>query len=490
MTWHLWAISVDRRVRGSDTYTNRVIGALKESRTKPVLLADALYMNKDGPVVPLLGSLLVRLAGPPPASLRLLSALAHAVMIIQCFALGRRLWGRENAGLYAALLYATCPVVFGVCRLTFHDPVAGVALLGAIHLMLRVDLTRLRPALGLGAVLGLGGLVKLSFAWNMIWPGIWFLLRRVRIRDRRGIVYLSAMLGTTCVLFLPWFLWQWPIIFRGSIMVNVRALAIPLVEKLHFYADLPGLLPLVALGIASGVALWRSQRVDRWELALLLTAFPMLAAVLFSPHWGRFVVPILPLLAVVGGAGLALAQERLPSPWGGVLAWSLTGALLLLFVGINTSAVVIEHPDIIREEREGMVRPDRRPYLGFYRAITSLKPGRRAVLLAADSLVARRQTHLEWYLWRYNGLRYKILDLSAARNRLRAGKPVSVLLIRYFPLRPLAGPSKDLDAPLATLPDAAALWLVRQPGRRTLSITRDPDGVTYVLFRIEPEQDA
>jgi hypothetical protein len=317
--------------------------------------------------------------------------------------------------------------------------------------MLRVDLTRLRPALGLGAVLGLGGLVKLSFAWNMVWPGIWFLLRRVRIRDRRGLLHLAVILGTTCVIFLPWFIWQLPVIYHGSILENLRTLAIPIVEKLHFYADLPGLVPMIALGIASGAALWRSQKVDRWELALMLTAYPMLVGILLAPHWGRFVVPILPLLAVVGGAGLALAQERLPSPWGRVLAWSLAGALLLLFVALNTSVVVIEHPDVIREEREGMVRPDRRPYLGFYRAVTALAPGR-----------------------------------STAKQRLRAGRPVSVLLIRYFPLRPLGGPSKDLDAPVDTLADEAALWLVGQASRRQLTINVDPDGMTYVLFRVEP----
>lgn len=443
---HLRTVSLDRSVRdGTDSYIGPSLGiyfALGDPGLTASEKLRVLWHGKEGPVVPLFALVMLLLAGAPPASLRLLSVVAHLVLMVQCYDLGQlqgralgRSPGRSDAGgLWAALLCGTCPLLFGLCRLSFCDAVAAVMLLAVMQIMARADLER--PAVALGALVGLGMLTKLSFAVNLVGPLAWFMLRWVR--SRRQLYRLSPVLLLPAVLVLPWALVSSDLLLRFVGGMALETAAIPVWDKLRYYLSLPGVVPLLACYVVALPLLWRRFPSARWDLGLMLTVVPMLAGLAIPPAWGRFLLPIVPLLGVVTGTGLACLQHQLPAPARRVMAAAGSVLLLSLYVTVSLGGLRLGETVAGRGERAGMLWPDRRASTCYPRALRALAAAGLPVLLSSDSEAGAAGVRLtETAVWKYYGFDARWIDLPEAHRRLAAGEPIGGLLHRAFGDEPL-----------------------------------------------------
>jgi len=483
LAWDLWAVLQDQRPSATDTVT---IPALHLHRW----IADGTgpgwheALGPKGPVAPLLGLLLLYLVGHAPLALRLLSVFCHAMMAWQCHHLGRSLAG-PRAGLWAALICATQPLVFGWCRLDFREPLLTVMLLGALQLMLRVRLDRWGPALLLGAYLGLGLMTKLTFVVFMAAPGIWFVATRVR-----AVGHLPRLAGLVAVMIGVTLPWSWPIM--QEVLVTYPGLAAASAgdsrwAKVAHYAGLPGVAPLFLAALAAAPALLLSRSLRRGPLALLVSAFlfSTLCFGLLFDVWSRYIVPIFPLASLLCALALDRIQARLGATPARALGAVGAAVLLALFVGINLTG--LRHNEV-REGYMGMLTPDGRPYRGYPLAARALLPHGPEVLVIRDTFQALSQTYAVEDLWYFNGVKLTVQDDAALKDPALPGKTVSVLLIRQDSQQPLTPgwvdeqwPPPDPHHHDLSLPTR---WFVKQADRQHLRTARDPTGVTYSAFRV------
>jgi hypothetical protein len=489
--WDLWAVIQDQRPSGSDTFTPFSIHSTQLLAGEEADWRRAL--DPKGPVATLLGTLLLLLVGKVPLATRLLSVLCHGALLLQTYDLGRLVGRDRRAGLWAALICGTHPMIFGWCRLDFHEALLCVMVCGSLQLMLRTDLSRLRPALLLGLVFGLGTLTKLSFAAYIAAPGVWLVARRCLRPPRRAVLlHLGAVLAVMAAITSPW------LIAVGSelpayLQMATHSQAGTLDKALHYLA-LPGSWPLLLSAVVFSIVLWRAGQVDRWELALIVAQVlvsTLLLFTIFDPG-SRYLVPVFPAAAVLCGAGLGWLQQR-GLRHAAPLAWGLSAALLGLFAGLSLAGV--QEPDR-REDGAGLVAPDPRPYLAFPRAVAALRPHGRRVLLVHDSAKALAVTEGLDLIWRFRGMKAELVTLAWAKQELRHRRAVSVILVR----RP-AGDQRPASRPLhasrswpaeppgvsiyAREPEKTT-WLARQHRRRRLLVTTDPDGTQYVAYRVGP----
>jgi len=482
LAWDLWAVVADQRLSGSDTFTPDVL-TLERSLEEGQLGAWWLGRGPKGPVPAWLSLPLLTLVDDAPLATRLLSVLAHGLMMLQVFALARRLWGRGSAGLWAALLCGVSPLIVGWSRLDYQEPLLTVFVLAGLQLMVGRSFDRTRHWLGLGALLGVGLMVKVSLAVLMLAPGIWLVARHCR--GVRGALHLALCLATAFVVCAPWALPNLEAIllnFQQSRHQELGALL-----KTGRYLALPGVAPLALVALASLVVLWVKRRIDRWQLALFAACLLGALALFFwvFDYWSRYIVPALAVAAVPAGCGLAWAQARLPARARARAGWAAAAALLALFVGLNLGCL---GPEAVREHGLGLLVPDRRAHVGFIRAARALRPFGDEVLWVYDSTFAMHRTEGLEFVWRFRGVDLQVIRPPGFVASYRPGRQISVLLVGTAPddLVERAEPALwhiPPGDPGVRLQQQTMRWLVRQP-RRRLAATRDPDGVRYTAFRV------
>jgi hypothetical protein len=490
--WDLWAVIQDQRPSGSDTFTPFSIHLYQLLAGEEEGWRRAL--DPKGPFATLLGTTLLLLVGKVPLATRLLSVLCHGALLLQTYDLGRQLGRSRRAGLWAALICGTHPLIFGWCRLDYHEALLCVMVCGSLQLMLRADLSRLRPALLLGLVLGLGTLTKISFTAYIAAPGIWIVARRCLRPPRTAVLLrLGAVLGVMAAVTSPWLFVVGPELPAYLKMATQQTGSL---EKALDYLALPGSWQLLLAAGVFAVVLWRSGPIDRWELALVaaqVLVSTLLLFMVFDPG-SRYLVPVFPAAAVLTGAGLGWIQQRGPGR-AGPLAWGLAAALLGLHAGLSLAGV--EEPDHRRrEEGAGLVAPDPRPYLAFPRALAALRPHGHRVLLVHDSARALVATEGLDQIWRFRGMKVELATLAWARQELRHRRPVPVILVRrpagdqLSSSQPLhasrAWPAEPPGVSVYAREPEKTTWLARQHQRRRLLVTTDPDGTRYVAYRVGP----
>lgn len=470
--WDLWALSLDQIYRGSDTYLDGIItlDALSKGVGHP---GGGVAQWPKGPVAPMLGWLLLQLVGSAWAAGRLLAILCHLVLVFQCHDLGRRLGGSHRAGLLSAAMCGLSPMVYGWGRLAYHDILVAVVVALSLQIMLRVDLSRWRHAALLGLVLGAGVMTKLSFVIFMFAPVIWFLVTRVR--KRRQVVGLGvmglAMLGTS-----GW--WLWTVCPKAGTYASqslVKAGEDPWWNGLYHYLGLPGLGLLLAGSLAGVLALWGWRRAVRSTLVLLAgtVLISLLVHGLFLHFWSRYIVPLVPLAAVLAGAGLAVALARLPTVWARAVSWGVTAALVGAFVGTN---LVGDKPSPGRAEGAGMVTPDARLYRGFPQAGRAWGLEPRELTWAFDSSLASAASNGVDVLWSTRGL---ALTGVHALSPGQVG-PLAVMLVRYQPDIPME--QVPMDAKPHDVEVNVASWLIKQKNARRIWTSMDPDGLVFQAY--------
>ena len=485
--WDLWAIWLDGRLKLPDTFVMHTLQLWQAmgADAAGVWLAN---LGPKGPLGPVLALPLLWIFGKAPFAMRLVTVLAHAVLVWQSYDVGRNVWGKPSAGLWAALLCGTCPFLFGICRLAYHDVLLGVAVIGSIQLMLRVKLDRAAAAMALGLVLGLGLLTKHSFSLYMVGPGLWFMARRVR--SVRTVAYLGLMVAVMVATAAVWAVPNFNAVFE-NLFANTSLPDVPWSAELGFYLSLPGAAPLFIAAVLSVVALGLTRRVSLWSLVLLLSFIPMVVGLHSVTAAARYMIPVIPLWSVLAGCGLAwlLERPRVPPRVHDAALAATTLALLGVAVALNLTGIQTE---VAREDYGGIISPDTRKYDGYARALQRLRTHGPDVLLAFDSVAGYCERDGHEILAAYHGLGINPIQLADARKRVAAGRGVSVLYVRRHPQRPLAAKiPPDLWPPVrpgehSSLSDLAARvrWLARSKRRKLAGATRDPDGYQFQAWRV------
>lgn len=486
VAWSLWAVVLDQRPTGSDTFTPKLVD-LAWSLEHGQIVRWLRSEDPKGPVPAFLALPLLYLVGDGPLAARLLSVLSHVGLILLAFALGRQIAGRPSAGLWAALLCAGSPMVFGWCRLDYPEPLTALFVLAALALMLRPRL----PFLLLGLCLALGLMVKLSFAVLMVGPALWLLARQLRTQGARGLLPLLACLAVFLAAVSPWLLHN-----MRMVLVNMgdthHELGMLGRARTLGYFHLPSVAPLLAMATMALPVLWVARPAGRWALALPgLCALVSLAIFLTSfTYWSRYLMPTVTVLAVLAGCGLDWAQQQLRPG----LRRGFGAAAVLLLLGQVGWVSLAGLPQVRpREQYSGLLTPETRPHVGYRTAIAALRPFDEPVLAVYDSVFAMHRTEGTDAIWRRRGVALPRIGPRVFVEDYRSGRQVSVLLFRG------ASEGVDLGSLAASsdrwfniLPHDTELyyerdlmfWLARQLAARRLTAVTDPDGLRYEALRV------
>ena len=247
--------------------------------------------------------------------------------LVSLFLLGRRLFD-GSTGLLAALLFGAAPfVVYSGTNFQLDLPLAAMVSLALLLLVRTDDFSRRSWSIVLGLALALGMLVKPPFAVYLFPPLVLVIARAFRARDRgrRGLnLAVALLLGG--FFSIPWY---GPRLFGLPMQVANRAFkqaaqagspetftASSLLfyprTLLYMFGLLAGLLfvwGLVAL------ARQRDARGLLWTASLVPFGFLLL----IQNKNLRYVLPLLPVAALIGAAGLRGLAPALRRPLAAVL---------------------------------------------------------------------------------------------------------------------------------------------------------------------------
>ena len=229
-----------------------------------------------------------------------------AYAVLACYLMYRlaRVWWSEREGQVAAVLLAFF--------LTFYLPSAVIAF-AADALMIAPHIAAVYFAFS-GRAWQAGALCAVAFLANakalfvLAVCGIWLLGSLPMLLIGFAVPLLLA--SDLAVAAAAWAgyceqVWRWGWIYAAQSPV-LHPFAIGVTRSLHwlgFHAALAG---------GAGVALWRSERRDRWRLAswLLISFAAVCLGTRFAPH---YFLQLLPAMVVAAARGLVLAWRRRPA---------------------------------------------------------------------------------------------------------------------------------------------------------------------------------
>jgi hypothetical protein len=237
---------------------------------------------------------------------------------------------------------------------------------------------------------------------------------------------------------------------------------------LHHYLVLPGMGLIVAGAVAGTVALWRWAR-PAWRYVWPLAGAVGLSLIvhgLGAAVWSRYLVPLVPMAAVLAGAGMSVTLgrlgQRLSVALPRALSWGLVSAMLGAFVGTNL--VGDDNLQGPRAESAGLVSPDPRPYYGFSKAARAWGATARTFSWVKDSNFAAADTADVEVLWSSRGL-----NLTEATGPLmEQSQPAAVMMVRYHADQPVQ--------------ETEATWLLKQKNTRRIWTAMDPDGLVFQAY--------
>ncbi len=239
--------------------------------------------------------------------------------LVSLFLLGRRLFDGPT-GLLAALLFGAAPfVLYSGTNFQLDLPLAGAVSLALLILVKTEEFSRPWWSVVLGLVLALGMLVKPPFAVYLFPPLALVIARAFRADDRgrRGLnLALALLLGG--VLSIPWY---GPRLFGLPMQVANRAFkqaaqsgypeTLTASSLLFYPRTLLAIFGLLAglLFVWGLVALVRERQARGFLWAASVVPFGLF--LLIQNKNPRYVLPLLPVAALIASAGL----RALPRTW-------------------------------------------------------------------------------------------------------------------------------------------------------------------------------
>ena len=404
------------------------------------------------------------------AAVRLTEVGLFLLLLLLLYDLGARLASRR-AGLLAALLCATFPLMQGWSRVGNADPLIWLTLLLFFRVLLVLELRSPWKTTALGLSVGLCLATRLLSLAFLIGPMLWLLLYKVRgWREAVGLVasgvWAVAVIGW-------WYVAQFDAVYDNYFMSTADA---HLQERtLMRYLETGSGWVLAGAG-AAWVVGWKTRALGGRTMALfgLWVLIPWLQFLFVWHIWERYPLAVVPQCALL----TAVALDHATRGWRpGIrrLAWAAaagTGALpLFLYYTLGLYSL-----------SSGLMWPDTRTYDGLTRALS--------VTPVAEELLAVHEFMERNYAW---GILYQTTP-----------RPPYTLVTRHDPDPPL-GPGNlfimsrtDTARYLVRIAPACRrlggllceyrlpdYWWRRARRRlqlRSLVLTRDPDGVEYELF--------
>ncbi|MBD2576567.1 phospholipid carrier-dependent glycosyltransferase [Oscillatoria sp. FACHB-1406] len=311
-----------------------------------------------------------QLFGRGQDSAMLVMLLWSALLLACTYALGKYLFNRQ-VGLIAACMVAIMPAMY-LNRLQYLVDYPLAALVTASFYCLTRWQTVSNPsppppvspsprlplppsllnALGFGFFLGLAMLTKQSVIFFLFVPSVWVVAQNLWRRAWGRLLQLLLAFILAGAIAFPWYSTNW-IYFIGNFQSGIASAAVregdpplnTLAAWTYYFKLFPAafswplsIVPIVALLLAAGrkFIAARSRRDSlrgahpslvslRW-LALFIASSYLLCSALVNKD-ARYIVPMLPALAVVLAWGLTL----LPKRWGGA-RWGVLGLGALLAI--------------------------------------------------------------------------------------------------------------------------------------------------------------
>ena len=261
----------------------------------------------------------------------------NAIAILLIFAIGRRLFG-DTGGLVSAASYAWRSLAPDTMGTASHATqyVVPCAMAGVLFLLRAEGTAGLAAPFFSGVCFGLAFLMKQHGVLFGVFGALYLAWSdRARWRQmaaRLGAFGVGALLPFALTCLILWRagvfarFWFWTFTYASAYASQVRLGAgfLNLTSNLQpIVLDAPALWALAAVGFA---LVWLNKKSGR--LAGFLTAFlafsflAMCPGLLFREH---YFVLVLPAVALLAGAAVTFAPERLKQPWPAVVFVALLG---------------------------------------------------------------------------------------------------------------------------------------------------------------------
>lgn len=327
--------------------------------------------SKYPPLLYLSTAPIINLLGRQPDVAVLVNAGFTGLLLVAVYGLGRHLFNAE-VGLWSAGLVLLFPRLYTVRTEYFMDyPLVALVALAVLALTCWRDAKR-RPSqwawsFGFGLSFGLALLMKQSALFFLAVPMLWVGAIALWKREWERLVQLLVAAGVTLWMTLPWVTTNWIFQLSAGVNSNVRSAIAEGDPPLHtldawiyYLRDLSAavslpllVVPLVGLGLAvsglfssfrdrtPGQVAGRNRAALRWLAVCFGGAYLLWSAIFNKDH--RYVMPYLPMLAVILGYGLTRYRSRVVRfgtvglcvgllllnlfPLGGAIAAPLTGFL-------------------------------------------------------------------------------------------------------------------------------------------------------------------
>jgi len=263
------------------------------------------YYYVTEPVWPMVLGLVWQATGPEPWVAQAYQALWYALVLALVWALGRDLLGPRGA-LAAVLVTVSVPMFSAFSVMLYLDVPATAVMLAAVVLLLR------RHYFWAGVLVGLAYITKRNTAFLVPPMALWIVLEEGSLwqRARRvGLFLLPAAL-----VVLPDLAWRGHSIPGASDPVNPahilarlttffspQRLSSNINNPIHLLMYLGCVLPLLA---AAYVARRAWEKADRWPWVFIAFYVAILLAMFTLDTDVRYVMPVVPLFAVMVARGL------------------------------------------------------------------------------------------------------------------------------------------------------------------------------------------
>lgn len=285
-----------------------------------------------------------KLFGATQFGIRVLPAVAHALVVALAGFMARRMGGRRTAVFLACLTVFLAPIVIGHTGIFQMNAFAHLFwALAAYLVVLIVDLGRPQLWIFLGIVMGLGLLNKIDFLWFGAGLGAGLLLTSMRRHLKMPWPYAAA--GIALLFFSPFIIWNLTHNFAHlEFIQNASAGKYSGLSRLDFLAGQVLLLnPVNLLTWLPGLLfLFFGREGKRYRVLgiIFLTAF---AVLLVNPHSkAEYLGPAYIMLFAAGAVAIESWASRGRRGWAVVSLAALSSLASLLMLPFAMPALPVE----------------------------------------------------------------------------------------------------------------------------------------------------
>lgn len=377
------AIVQDRHPTFSDSILPDSVVLYEAITTTKVTAGDWLEATNYRPPLSYLPGLVFYFMDRPGLAVLRFSVLVQFLFGLWLVASIGRIMAGPRAGLLAAVVVGTLPMVYGWGRMAYMDMPLAVTVLLCLRLLFTCDFNTFKSGAFLGVGVGLGLLAKVAFPIFALAPVGWTVA--LRIRSRRNLAVLGVVVAVALVVASWWYIPQWePVVTNVGMSqaTEVERNMDWLTTKLSaYFFEVPAGGWLLISGLLLGLAALALNTVRRDHQALLLlsSVVPIVVLVFFQ-HLRRYALPVYPLLGLLLAVSLDSLAVRLAPKLASTVAALVSAVCLAEFLLINLGTLPVTTPPGVyyhiagpRVDGLGLITPDHRSYSEYNDALVQAR---------------------------------------------------------------------------------------------------------------------